>query len=239
MNEYLVIIPTYNESNTIKIILEKIINLNMLVDILVVDDNSPDKTFEVIENHKLYNENLFLIKRDKKRGLGSAYIEGFKWAIDNNYKFVIQIDADMSHNPNDINRLIKYSKANDLVIGSRYIKGISIINWPLSRLILSYIANLYSRLLTGMNIKDTTGGFKCFSVNVLKSINLDLVKSEGYSFQIELNYLTWLKKYKIKEIPIIFTDRTIGESKMSKKIIFEAIYMVPFLRIKKIFKLFK
>ena len=239
MNEYLVIIPTYNESKSIKIILEKIIELKLTLDVLVVDDNSPDKTFEVVENHKLFNENLFLIKRDSKAGLGSAYIDGFKWAINKQYKFVIQIDADMSHNPKDIKRLIKYSKNNDLVIGSRYVKGISIINWPLSRLILSYLANLYSRMLTGMKIKDTTGGFKCFSTDVLKSINLDSVKSEGYSFQIELNYLTWIKKYQIKEIPIIFTDRTIGESKMSKKIIFEAIYMVPFLRIKKIFKLFK
>ena len=239
MNNYLVIIPTFNESKTIQIILNKIFELNLELDVLVVDDNSPDNTYKIIENHKLYNIQLYLMKRENKRGLGSAYIDAFKWAIDRNYQNVIQIDADMSHNPYDIKRLIKHSKNNDLVIGSRYINGISIVNWPLSRLILSYLANLYSRLFTGMKIKDTTGGFKCFSIEVLKSINLDLVKSEGYSFQIELNYLTWIKKFNIIEIPIVFTDRTLGESKMSKKIIFEAIYMVPFLRIKKIFNLFK
>ena len=238
MKKYLIIIPTYNESKTIDSIIKKIFNLNISIDILVVDDNSPDCTYKIIENHDLFNKNIFLIKRNNKSGLGSAYIDGFKWSIDRKYDYVIQIDADLSHNPDDIPRMIQRSQEYDLVIGSRYIKGISIVNWPLSRLILSYCANLYSRIITGMKIKDTTGGFKCFSIKVLKSINLNSIKSEGYSFQIELNYLTWLKGYKIVEIPIIFTDRTLGESKMSKKIIFEAIYMVPLLRLKKIFNLF-
>ena len=235
--KYLVVIPTYNEKNSIEAIIEKIIKLKSY-DILVVDDNSPDKTSELVLKKMNNYKNVFLKIRKNKMGLGSAYLYGFKWAIDKKYDFVIQMDADLSHNPNDLIILTKYTNEYSLIIGSRYIDGIRIINWPISRLILSYSANLYARLITGIKIKDLTGGFKCFSINVLKNINLNKIRSEGYSFQIELNYLTALQKFKIKEVPIIFTDRVAGNSKMSKKIIFEALYMVPYLRIRNILSFF-
>tara|TARA_B100001250_G_scaffold231669_1_gene198867 strand:+ start:3006 stop:3725 length:720 start_codon:yes stop_codon:yes gene_type:complete len=239
MNENLVIIPTYNEINNIEFIINKITSLNIEIDILVVDDNSPDKTYEKVEFLKKSISNLYLIINNKKSGIGKAYIKGFEFAISKNYSKIIQIDADMSHDPNDIPRLLKSSKDCDLVIGSRYINGIRIINWPLSRLALSYFANLYAKILTGLNIYDCTGGYKCIDINLLKSINLNNINSQGYSFQIEINYRAYIKNFKIKEIPIIFTDRTIGKSKMSKRIIIEAIFIVPILRLKKILKLIK
>ena len=239
MNKNLIIIPTYNEINNIEVIVNKIIALNINVDILVVDDNSPDKTYEKVKKLKKKFSNLFLIINNKKLGIGKAYIKGFEFAISNNYSKIIQIDSDMSHNPNDILELLDVSDSYDLVIGSRYINGIRIINWPLSRLALSYFANLYAKIITGLNIHDCTGGFKCIDVNLLKSLDLANINSQGYSFQIEINYRAYIKKYKIKEIPIIFTDRAIGKSKMSKKIIIEAIFIVPLLRLKKLFKLIK
>ena len=239
MNENLVIIPTYNEINNIEFIINKITSLNIVIDILVVDDNSPDKTYEKVEFLKKSISNLYLIINNKKSGIGKAYIKGFEFAISKNYSKIIQIDADMSHDPNDIPRLLKSSKAYDLVIGSRYINGIRIINWPLSRLALSYFANLYAKIITGLNIYDCTGGYKCIDIDLLKSINLNSINSQGYSFQIEINYRACIKNFKIKEIPIIFTDRTIGKSKMSKRIIIEAIFIVPMLRLKKILKLIK
>ena len=239
MNKNLIIIPTYNEINNIELIINKIIGLDINADILVVDDNSPDKTYEKVKDLKKNFSNLFLIINNKKLGIGKAYIKGFEYAISKNYSKVIQIDSDMSHNPNDIIKLLESSNSYDLVIGSRYINGIRIINWPLSRLALSYFANLYAKIITGLTIHDCTGGFKCIDVNVLKSLNLSSINSQGYSFQIEINYRAHIKKYKIKEIPIIFTDRTIGKSKMSKKIIIEAIFIVPMLRLKKMFNLIK
>ena len=239
MNKNLIIIPTYNEINNIELIINKIIGLDINADILVVDDNSPDKTYEKVKDLKKNFSNLFLIINNKKLGIGKAYIKGFEYAISKNYSKVIQIDSDMSHNPNDIIKLLESSNSYDLVIGSRYINGIRIINWPLSRLALSYFANLYAKIITGLTIHDCTGGFKCIDVNLLKSLNLSSINSQGYSFQIEINYRAHIKKYKIKEIPIIFTDRTIGKSKMSKKIIIEAIFIVPMLRLKKMFNLIK
>ena len=235
----LVIIPTFNEIENITLILKEIFSLNINLDVLVVDDNSPDKTYQKVEQLKQKYPNLFLILNNKKSGIGKAYLKGFNFAIKNNYSKVIQIDADMSHNPYDIKKLLSESNDYDLVIGSRYIDGIRIINWPLSRLALSYFANLYAKLITGLSIYDCTGGFKCFDIKILKSIDLKKINSQGYSFQIEMNYRSYVKNFKIKEIPIIFTDRTIGKSKMSKKIIFEAIFIVPLLRIKKIFNFLK
>ena len=235
VNESLIIIPTYNENENVAKIINLIFKNNKDIDVLFVDDNSPDGTSDLI---KTFNDKrIHIIDRKFKMGLGSAYIAGFKWALIKKYKYVIQMDADLSHDPSDISRLLKESSNFDLIIGSRYVNGISIVNWPLSRLILSYFANMYARIITGIPIKDVTGGFKCFSINILKSIDLNEIKSEGYSFQIELNFLAWINNFKIKEIPIIFTDRKLGKSKMSRFVIFEAVYMVPYLLIKKIFKI--
>ena len=236
MHKILIIIPTYNESLNIKKIVDIIITIDEAYNILVVDDNSPDNTHGIVNKISQQNNRVHLIKRNSKSGIGTAYCTGFEYAIKNKYDKVVQIDADLSHNPKDIPMLIKHSMNFDLVIGSRYLNGISIINWPLSRLILSYTANLYARIFTNMKIKDCTGGFKCFNIDVLKKISFKNINSQGYSFQIEMNYLTYKNNFKIKEVPITFTDRTVGESKMSKKIIVEAIFLVPFLRFKNIFK---
>ena len=232
----LIIIPTYNESLTIEKIIDKIFSISLDYSILVVDDGSPDGTSDIVLRLKENYKNLNLLTRKKKLGLGTAYCTGFIWAIDNKFNKVVQIDADLSHNPNDIPKLLNESESYDLVIGSRYKTGINVVNWPLSRLFLSYFANIYSKIITGLPIYDSTGGFKCFNIKVLKNIDLQNIKSTGYAFQIEMNFLTWLKKYTIKEIPIIFYDRSIGTSKMSNRIILEAIYMVPLLRIKKILR---
>jgi len=231
----LVISPTYNERMNIKRLIDMVLGDNPEYDLLIVDDNSPDGTSEKIKELQDDYKNLHLEIRDKKSGLGTAYIYGFKWALEHNYDIIIQMDADLSHNPRDLPMMVSKLKKNDLVIGSRYIKGISVVNWPLRRLILSYGANTYSRIITGMPIMDGTGGFKAWKSEVLSDIDLDSVRSQGYSFQIEMNFRAWVKGYKIKEIPIIFSDRTIGQSKMSKKIVHEAIFMVWRLRIWKIF----
>ena len=230
----LVILPTYNESKnivkTINLVLAQRDDLN----ILIIDDNSPDGTAKIVKD--LNNEKIFIIERESKKGLGSAYVEGFSWSLKNNYQKIIQMDADLSHNPKDLPRMVKNLKNNDMVIRSRYINGISVVNWPLRRLMLSYGANAYSRIITGMPIMDGTGGFKAWKAKVLSDIDLDSVKSQGYSFQIEMNFRAWVKSYIIKEIPIIFSDRTIGQSKMSKTIVYEAIFMVWRLRIWKLFR---
>ena len=239
MNSVLIIIPTFNESKSIKNLID-LININVnKADILIVDDNSPDNTSLVVKEHVEKNNisNIHLICRSKKLGLGSAYITGFKYALEMKYEKVIQMDADLSHNPKDIPSLIKSSSENDLVIGSRYINGIRIINWPISRLLLSYFANLYARKIIGLNIFDITAGFKCINTSFLKKINLNKIKSEGYSFQIEIHYLASVNNCKICEIPIVFTDRETGSSKMSLLIIFEAIFIVPYLKLKKILKI--
>ena len=235
----LIIIPTYNENKNISKLLSKIKNLNSKIElnILIVDDSSPDGTAKTVKSIMSSNKNIHLIERESKMGLGSAYCAGFKWAITNRYDYVIQMDADLSHNPNDIIPLLSKMNNYDVAIGSRYKTGVNVVNWPLRRLILSYLANVYARIFTGVKIYDLTGGFKCISIEAIKSINLDDIKSEGYSFQIELNFLFWNNNFRIVEVPIIFYDRTVGESKMSKKIIFEAIIRVPLLRLKKIFKI--
>jgi len=235
----LVISPTYNEIKNIELLVKAILDSFPDFELLIVDDNSPDGTSDKVRTLQNTYEKLHLEVRQKKSGLGTAYIHGFEWALSRNYDNIVQMDADLSHNPEDVSMMVDYLDDYDLVIGSRYINGISVVNWPLRRLILSYGANTYSRVITGMPIMDGTGGFKAWKANVLKSIDLDSVKSQGYSFQIEMNFRTWLKKYKIKEVPIIFSDRTIGQSKMSKAIVYEAIFMVWRLRIWKIFGLLK
>jgi len=231
----LVISPTYNERKNIKLLVDMVLGNYPDFDLLIIDDNSPDGTSEKVKDLQSKYENLYLEIRAKKSGLGTAYIYGFKWALDHNYDRIVQMDADLSHNPKDLPMLVKNLNEYDLVIGSRYIKGISVVNWPLRRLILSYGANTYSRIITGMPIMDGTGGFKAWKSEVLSDIDLDSVRSQGYSFQIEMNFRAWIKDYKIKEVPIIFSDRTIGQSKMSKKIVYEAVFMVWRLRIWKIF----
>jgi len=231
----LVISPTYNERKNIKRLIEMVLGDNPEFNLLIVDDNSPDCTSEKVKEMQDEYKNLHLEIREKKSGLGTAYIYGFKWALKHNYDIIIQMDADLSHNPKDLPMMVRNLKKNDLIIGSRYINGISVVNWPLRRLMLSYGANTYSRIITGMPIMDGTGGFKAWKSEVLSEIDLDSVRSQGYSFQIEMNFRAWIKGYKIKEIPIIFSDRTIGQSKMSKKIVYEAIFMVWRLRIWKIF----
>ncbi len=231
----IVICPTYNEIKNIAKLIQKILDNNHY-DLLVIDDNSPDGTSEKVKEYqKIYN-NLFLEIREGKQGLGTAYIHGFNWAIQKGYDSVVQMDADLSHNPKDLNRLIKNLENNDLVIGSRYVQGVSVVNWPIRRLILSYGANIYTKFITGMPINDGTGGFKAWNVSLLKKIKLNLIKSQGYSFQIEMNFWAWVLNAKIIEIPIIFVDRTIGESKMSRKIMIEAILVVLKLRLLKIFR---
>ena len=232
----LIISPTYNERRNIKQLVDMVIGENPELHLLIVDDNSPDGTGEKVKKLQTEYKNFFLETRPKKSGLGTAYIFGFKWALEKKYDNIIQMDADLSHNPKDLPRMVDNLQKYDLIIGSRYINGISVVNWPLRRLILSYGANAYSRVITGMPIMDGTGGFKAWRSSVLSSIDLDSVKSQGYSFQIEMNFRAWVKKFNIKEIPIIFSDRTIGQSKMSKTIVYEAIFMVWRLRIWKIFK---
>ncbi|MAV69788.1 MAG: dolichyl-phosphate beta-D-mannosyltransferase [Candidatus Marinimicrobia bacterium] len=230
----LIITPTFNESKNIILLIEKILKKNPNYHLLVIDDNSPDGTAQIVKKMQDDYKNIFIEEREKKSGLGTAYIHGFNWALKNDYDYIVQIDADLSHNPDDIPRLINRLENNDLVIGSRYTSGVSVVNWPIRRLLLSYFANLYARLITGMHVKDATGGFKAWKREVLESIELDHVQSQGYSFQIEMNFRALSKGFKVTEEPIIFIDRTIGESKMSGAIMNEAIWMVWLLRIKKI-----
>ncbi|MNX89570.1 Undecaprenyl-phosphate mannosyltransferase [compost metagenome] len=206
--------------------------------VLIIDDNSPDHTAKkVIALQEEYPDRLFLEQRSKKSGLGTAYVHGFKWALEREYEYIFEMDADFSHNPHDLERLYDSCRFGiyDVAIGSRYVTGVNVVNWPLSRVLLSYFASVYVRMITGMEIQDTTAGFVCYKKNVLKSINLDKIKFIGYAFQIEMKYRAYAKKFKIVEVPIIFTDRTKGQSKMSNSIIKEAIFGVIVLRIKKIF----
>ena len=237
MSRILAITPTYNEILNIGNLIDSIYSLNLDLDVLVVDDSSPDGTADYIKSHPYYNKRLFLISRPSKLGLGSAYCRGYEWALNSDYNKVIQIDADLSHNPKYIPPIINESNKYDLIIGSRYINGVNVVNWPMSRLLLSYFANLYCRFILGVKIKDFTGGFKCFNRKVLEGIDFTKVKSEGYSFQVEMNIKAHSKGFTIKEIPIIFNDRSSGTSKMSKKVIFEAIYMIPLLKVRKILRI--
>ena len=231
----LIISPTYNEKDNISTIIHEVFVRDHNYHMLIIDDNSPDGTADIVRELTKTYSNLHLVVRDKKNGLGKAYIFGFKWALERDFEAIAQMDADMSHHPKEIEQMKKLLKNYDLSIGSRYIDGVSVVKWPIRRLILSYGANLYSRIITGMPLRDATGGFKVWKRKVLESIDLDNVKSSGYSFQIEMNFRAWIKGFKLVEHPIIFIDRTIGQSKMSRKIMFEAIWMVWRLRIWRIF----
>ncbi len=231
----LIIIPTYNEAENIEAVIKKVIDLEDKNDILVIDDNSPDGTSEIVEKQKnIYNNRVFLINRKKKSGLGS----GFKWALENNYSYIFEMDADMSHDPNEIKNLKIQLIQNkyDVVVGSRYIEGVSVVNWPLSRIFLSYAANLYVRIITGMPIKDATSGFVGYTKNALSSIELSEIKFNGYAFQIEMKFKLWKKNFKLKEHQIIFVNRKLGKSKMNHSIILEAIFGVIKLKINSFFK---
>ncbi len=237
MEKVLVIIPTYNERENIRDIVPIVLSKGENIDVLIVDDNSPDGTQEEVKLlMDKYGGRVNLLARPAKLGLGTAYVEGFKYALKKGYDLVVEMDADFSHNPEDLPRLIEAAKEADLVIGSRYTNGISVVNWPLKRLILSYFANVYARIVTGVPVKDLTAGFKCFRKEVLESIDLSKIHSDGYAFQIEMDYYAYEKGFRIKEVPIIFIERRAGTSKMSKRIIKEAFFLVLLLRLKKILK---
>jgi dolichol-phosphate mannosyltransferase len=237
MSDGIVIIPTYNEIENIESIIRTVFLLPKSFHVLIVDDNSPDKTSEkVIELQNEFPNQLFLSVRKKKSGLGTAYVHGFKWALKRQYEYIFEMDADFSHNPNDLEKLYEacQKKGADLAIGSRYVTGVNVVNWPLSRVLLSYFASVYVRMITGMKIMDATAGFICYHRGVLEKINLDKIKFIGYAFQIEMKYRAFANNFNIQEVPVIFTDRTKGQSKMSGAIIKEAIFGVISLRFRKL-----
>lgn len=238
MKDAIVIIPTFNEIENIEDIIRAVFGLEKAFDILVVDDNSPDLTsFKVKELQEEFNDRLFLETRLEKSGLGTAYIHGFKWCLSHEYNYIFEMDADFSHNPKDLIKLYNECHTNnaDVSIGSRYVKGVNVVNWPMGRVLLSYLASIYVRVITGMKIHDTTAGFVCYKRHVLEKIDLDKIKFIGYAFQIEMKFKAYLKKFKIVEIPVIFTDRIKGESKMSGGIISEAIFGVITMKVKSLF----
>jgi len=228
VSKSIVIIPTYNEKENVKDIILTILSLPYPFDILIIDDNSPDGTAEIVKSLQKEHSNVNLLQREAKLGLGTAYLMGFKWSLKNQYDYIFEMDADFSHDPNDLIKL-QYAcekQGADLAIGSRYKSGVNVINWPLGRVIMSYAASIYVRIITGMKIKDTTAGFKCYRKMVLETIDLDKIKSKGYAFQIEMKFTAWLFQFNIVEIPIVFTDRKLGSSKMSGGIFNEALWGV-------------
>ncbi|MCB5224595.1 MAG: polyprenol monophosphomannose synthase [Candidatus Cloacimonadaceae bacterium] len=231
----LLIIPTYNEIENIARIIPAALSQSEMLEILVMDDNSPDGTAAAVKDLMKTEPRLHLIERPRKMGLGSAYVTGFKYALKNGYDFVLEMDADFSHDPNDLPRLLEAAQKNDLVIGSRYCQGVNIVNWPFRRLLISYFASKYVRVITGMPVKDPTAGFKCFNRRVLEAINLDRILSDGYAFQVEMNFRAWSLGFKIHEVSIVFTERVDGVSKMSRQIVWEAVWMVWRLQFKKLF----
>ena len=232
IDKSLVIIPTYNERNNIGKVLQTVLDLKIPgLDILVIDDNSPDGTAQVVRELMEKHPEIQLLQREGKLGLGTAYVAGFKYALERDYQYIFEMDADLSHDPKEIPNFLKAAQEADLVIGSRYLTGVNVINWPLMRLFISVMASKYTRFITGLPIHDCTSGFKCFRRQVLENIPLDEVASNGYSFQIEMNFKAWKRKFKLKEIPIIFYDRTVGSSKMSRKIVYEAAFIVWKLKI--------
>lgn len=238
MTRNLVIIPTYNEKENITSIINAVYSLQEDMDILIIDDGSPDGTADIVSDlMKMYSDCLFMIKREGKLGLGTAYITGFKWALEHGYEYIFEMDADFSHPPKDLIHLLEACKDEgfDMAIGSRYISGVNVVNWPIGRVLMSYYASVYVRLVTGMKIMDTTAGFACYSARALRGIGLDKVRLKGYGFQIEMKFRTWKYGFKIKEVPIIFTDRKQGTSKMSGGIFNEAVWGVIGLRLRSLF----
>ena len=233
----LIIIPTYNEADNIARLLSDLAGLYpSSVDILVIDDNSPDGTIDIVRSMQATMRMLHVIRRERKLGLGTAYISGFHYAMQKGYQYIIEMDADFSHDPCEVQRFLNAMKGADLVIGSRYMNNtVNVVNLPLGRLILSKMASIYTRFITGMPVDDPTSGFKCFSIEVLRALDLAIVNSQGYSFQIEMNFRVWKKGFSIKEIPIVFVDRSVGKSKMTRKNIREAIWIVWWLKIKSMF----
>lgn len=232
MPRSLVIIPTYNEADNIARLIPEIQKVNADIEVLVVDDNSPDGTAQIVQQMMERDSRIHLIRREGKRGLGTAYVEGFRYAIAHYFDFIFEMDADFSHDAREIPNFLAHMEKYDLVIGSRYCNGVRVVNWPMHRLLLSYFANIYTRVITGLPVKDTTSGFKCFRRKVLESIDLNSIKSNGYAFQIEMTYKAWKKGFRVGEIPIIFVDRRAGISKMSKQIVREAAFMVWKLRLR-------
>jgi dolichol-phosphate mannosyltransferase len=230
----IVIIPTYNEKENVEAIIRKVMSLPISFDVLIVDDNSPDGTANIVKQLQLeFPNQLNLLQRMEKNGLGTAYIAGFKWCLEHKYNFIFEMDADFSHNPEDLMKLLDAceNKKAGLAVGSRYITGVNVVNWPMSRVIMSYYASVYVRFVTGMTIRDATAGFVCYTKETLERINLDKIKFKGYAFQIEMKFKVWLQNINIIEVPIIFTDRTLGTSKMSNKIFREAFFGVIELKI--------
>lgn len=227
----LVIIPTYNERVNLPIIVPQVLEQDARLEVLVVDDNSPDGTGGLADELAAADPRVHVLHRQSKEGLGRAYLAGFRWALERDYDLVLEMDADRSHDPKYLPALLAATAEAEVVIGSRYKNGVNVINWPMSRLLLSYFANKYAHWVTGLPLSDATGGFKCFRSVVLRSIDLDAVKSNGYAFQIEMSFRAWKKGFRLAEVPIVFTDRVEGHSKMSKRIVREAVWMVWWLRI--------
>ena len=239
MNNNVVIIPTYNEKDNAENIIRKVFSLPLPFDVLIIDDNSPDGTADIVKTlQKEFPGHLHLLQRAGKLGLGTAYIAGFKWAIEHHYDYIFEMDADFSHNPEDLIKLFEMCAVNgaDLAIGSRYKSGVNVVNWPMGRVLMSYFASKYVRFITGMNINDTTAGFKCYKRKVLETINFNKIKFKGYAFQVEMKFATWKLGFRIEEVPIIFTDRKVGSSKMSGGIFNEALWGVIMMKIKSYFK---
>lgn len=238
MSEVLVIIPTYNEIENISNIIDAVIKLPDGFDVLVIDDASPDGTQDAVRGKmEQYPGRVHMETRSGKLGLGTAYIHGFKWALSRNYKYIIEMDADFSHNPEDLPRLYHECRDNgaDMAIGSRYVSGVNVVNWPMGRVLMSYFASVYVRIITGMELRDSTAGFVCYRDTVLRTLDLDRIQFKGYAFQIEMKFKTWFKKFKIVEVPIVFVNRQLGTSKMNSSIFGEAIFGVITLKMKSIF----
>ena len=241
MSDSLIIIPTYNEKENIEKIIRKVFSLDKSFHVLVIEDGSPDGTADIVKGlQKEFSDNLHIEERSGKLGLGTAYIHGFKWALNKDYQFVFEMDADFSHNPDDLIRLYNAcsSEGGEVAIGSRYVKGVNIVNWPMSRLLMSFFASKYVKFITGMPIHDSTAGFKCYKREVLETINFNKIQFVGYAFQIEMKFKSWKYGFNVVEVPVVFTDRTEGTSKMSGGIFFEAVFGVLQMKIKSFFRKF-